>query len=168
MSVDTLREELKRRLLDGDFTCEKELTLSLISGKRKVVVIWHLSHEGPLRFGELSRLFKTSSHRILTKQLRELEMDGLITRQIFEGAVPKVEYRLTELGESIVPIVDMMWEWGKTNMFYYANKIRQGAAKDTHDSGHGAAGAGAAKVSEPAKAPPMPYAPQPIRTVQKP
>jgi DNA-binding HxlR family transcriptional regulator len=127
MPIVTLRAELKRRLLSGDFNCEKELTLSLISGKRKAVVIWHLAHEGPLRFGEMSRLFKTSSHRILTKQLRELESDGLIQRQIFETPVQKVEYSLTELGLTLVPIVDMMWEWGQKHMPYYAEKVVQNA-----------------------------------------
>ena len=123
MSI-TLREELNRRLLNGDFTCEKELTLSLISGKWKVVLIWHLSHEGPLRFGQMSRLFKNISSRILTKQLRELENDGLIFRKIYDSTPPKVEYHLTKLGKSIVPIVDGMWEWGRENMHYYMEKVR--------------------------------------------
>ena len=121
-----LREELKRRLLNGDFSCEKELTMSLLSGKWKIVIIWHLSHEGPMRFGGLLKLFKNRcSHRIMTKQLREMEFDGLISRCISEGSAPTVEYSLTELGESIVPIVDMMWSWGIEHMSYYAEKVRE-------------------------------------------
>jgi len=122
----TLRESLNRRLLNKDFTCEKELTLSLFSGKFKVVLIWHLSHEGPLRFGQMMRLFENISQRILTKQLREMEQDGLITRKIYDDSVPKkVEYSLTELGQTLVPIVDAMWMWGKEHMSYYAEKVRK-------------------------------------------
>jgi DNA-binding HxlR family transcriptional regulator len=119
-----LRYELKRRLLDGDFNCEKELTLSLISGKWKIVILWHLCHDGPMRFGELMHLFKKCSHRIMTKQLRELEYDGLIARQAYEGTIVKVEYSLTELGLSIVPIVDMMWSWGIEHMPIYTKKVQ--------------------------------------------
>jgi DNA-binding HxlR family transcriptional regulator len=119
-----LRHELRRRLLDGDFNCEKELTLSLISGKWKIVIIWHLCHEGPMRFGALIHLFKKCSHRIMTKQLRELEYDGLISRQSYEGLVAKVEYSLTELGMTITPIVDMMWSWGIEHMPFYAKKVQ--------------------------------------------
>ena len=121
----TLRESLNRRLLNNDFSCEKELTLSLISGKWKIVLIWHLAHEGPLRFGQMMRLFENISQRILTKQLREMELDGLITRKVIEGSVPKVEYSLTELGMTLVPIVDSMWLWGKEHMAHYAEKVRQ-------------------------------------------
>ncbi|MDR0381346.1 MAG: helix-turn-helix transcriptional regulator [Oscillospiraceae bacterium] len=121
----TLREELNRRLLNGDFSCEKELTLSLISGKWKIVLIWHLAHEGPLRFGQLSRLFRDISHRILTKQLREMEQDGLIIRKPYQTPQLKVEYLLTDLGWSIVPIVDAMWEWGRKHMHHYVEKVKR-------------------------------------------
>jgi len=120
----TLRESLNSRLLNNDFTCEKELTLSLFSGKWKVVLIWHLAHEGPLRFGQMMRLFENISQRILTKQLREMEQDGLISRKIYDDSVPKVEYSLTDLGMTLVPIVDLMWLWGKEHMSYYAEKVR--------------------------------------------
>jgi len=120
----TLRESLNQRLLNKDFTCEKELTLSLISGKWKVVLIWHLAHEGPLRFGQMMRLFENISQRILTKQLREMEQDGLILRKVYDETIPKVEYSLTELGMTLVPIVDAMWLWGQEHMSYYAEKVR--------------------------------------------
>ena len=132
-----LREELKRRLLDGDFNCEKELTMSLLSGKWKIVVIWHLSHEGPMRFGELLKLFDNRcSHRIMTKQLREMEYDGLITRNTYEDDGYRVEYSLTELGDSIVPVVDMMWSWGIEHMSYYAEKVREEHTSETVNTNH--------------------------------
>lgn len=126
---EQLREYLTRRLLNGEFNCEKELTLSIISGKWKIVILWHLGHEGPHRFGELFRLFKNISNRILTKQLRELEQDNIIKRVIYDENPPKVEYSMTEHGMTILPIVDVMFEWGKQNMAYYADLARKSHAE---------------------------------------
>ncbi len=119
-----LRAEIERRLRNNEFNCEKELTMSIISGKYKVVIIWHLGNEGPHRYGELFRLFKEISNRILTKQLRELEQDGIICRHIYPVVPPKVEYYLTDLGKTILPIVNDMWRWGKENMSYYFEKLQ--------------------------------------------
>lgn len=121
-----LREYLKRRLLNGEFNCEKELTLSIISGKWKIVILWHLGHEGQHRYGQLFRLFKNISNRILTKQLRELEQDNIITRIIHDENPPRVEYLMTERGFTLLPIVDAMFDWGKANMTYYAELARKG------------------------------------------
>lgn len=126
--VVTLREDLKKRLLNGEFNCEKELTLSIISGKWKIVILWHLGHEGPHRFGELFRLFKNISNRILTKQLRELEQDGMIERRIYDENLPHVEYLMTAHGMTILPIVDAMFDWGRANMTYYVD-----LAQKTHE-----------------------------------
>lgn len=120
-----LREELKRKLINGEFNCEKELTLSIISGKWKIVILWHLGHEGPHRFGELFRLFKNISNRILTKQLRELEQDNIITRNIYDEIPPRVEYLMTDRGMTILPIVDAMFDWGRTNMSFYAESAQR-------------------------------------------
>ncbi|MCD8141057.1 MAG: helix-turn-helix transcriptional regulator [Planctomycetaceae bacterium] len=129
MATEQLREYLRRRLLNGEFNCEKELTLSLLSGKWKIVILWHLGHEGPHRFGELFRLFKTISTRILTKQLRELEQDDIIARIDYEEKLPRVEYSMTERGMTLLPVVDAMFDWGKQNMAYYAEKAREGSGK---------------------------------------
>jgi DNA-binding HxlR family transcriptional regulator len=127
-----LRTEIERRLRNNEFNCEKELTMSIISGKYKIVIIWHLGNEGPHRNGELLRLFKDISNRILTKQLRELEQDGIISRHIYPVVPPKVEYYLTDLGKTILPIVNDMWLWGKENMAYYYEKLQ---SRDSLDSG---------------------------------
>ena len=124
-----LREDLKRRLLNGEFNCEKELTLSIISGKWKIVILWHLGHEGPHRFGELFRLFKNISNRILTKQLRELEQDNIITRNIYDENPPRVEYLMTGRGMTMLPIVDAMFDWGKRNMSFYAELAQKNETK---------------------------------------
>ncbi|MFJ7726141.1 winged helix-turn-helix transcriptional regulator [Neobacillus sp. NPDC097160] len=110
---DKLREEILERILNHDYHCEKELTLSIISGKWKVVILWHLGVEGPHRFSELQRLFPKISHKILTNQLRELMEDGIVHREVFPEIPPKVEYSMTELGMTLLPIVEMMYEWGK-------------------------------------------------------
>ncbi|TQR17766.1 winged helix-turn-helix transcriptional regulator [Psychrobacillus soli] len=110
---DKLREEIKERIIKQDYHCEKELTLSIISGKWKVVILWHLGVEGPHRFSELQRLFPKISHKILTNQLRELMEDGIVHREVFPEIPPKVEYSMTELGMTLLPIVEMMYEWGK-------------------------------------------------------
>ena len=110
---DTLRKEIKEKLEKGQFNCEKEFTLSIISGKWKVVIIWHLGHEGPYRFNELQRLFSNISHKVLANQLKELTEDGIITRKTFDEVPPKVEYSISELGSTLIPIVDMLYEWGK-------------------------------------------------------
>ncbi|MCM3738372.1 helix-turn-helix transcriptional regulator [Bacillus cytotoxicus] len=113
---DILREDIKQKILNGDFNCEKELTLSVFSGKWKVVILWHLGVEGPHRFSDLQRLFPKISHKILTNQLRELAEDGIIRREVFPESPPKVEYSMTELGMTLLPIVEMMYEWGKKRM----------------------------------------------------
>jgi DNA-binding HxlR family transcriptional regulator len=118
-----LRTEIEQRLRNHEFTCEKELTMSIISGKYKIVIIWHLGNEGPHRYGKLFKLFPGISNRILTKQLRDLEQDGIISRTIFPVVPPKVEYCLTEMGKTILPIVNDMWRWGKENMQYYYEKL---------------------------------------------
>lgn len=111
--MDTLRKEILERIINRDYHCEKELTLSIISGKWKVVILWHLGVEGPQRFSELQRLFPKISHKILTNQLRELIEDGIVHREVYPEIPPKVEYSMTELGMTLLPIVEMMYEWGK-------------------------------------------------------
>ncbi|MDR1895060.1 MAG: helix-turn-helix transcriptional regulator [Spirochaetales bacterium] len=119
-----LRAEIERKFRNHEFTCEKELTMSIISGKYKVVIIWHLGNEGPHRFGELFRLFPGISSRILTKQLRDLEQDGIISRVVYPVAPPKVEYFLSEMGQSLLPIVNEIWRWGKEHMQFYYEKFQ--------------------------------------------
>ncbi|MGA2493594.1 MAG: helix-turn-helix domain-containing protein [Roseiarcus sp.] len=124
----TLRRDLAAKISAGELHCEKELTMSIISGKYKVVVIWHLGHERPMRYAELHRLFKEISDRILTKQLSELEQDGVVARTVYAGSRPKVEYRLTDLGMSLVPIVDAIYAWGCQHLDFYLERDKVRAA----------------------------------------
>jgi len=117
--MDDLRSEIKREIECGEFNCEKELTLSIISGKWKIIIIYYLGTEGVLRFSEIKRLLPKITHKVLTTQIRELEEDGIVHRKVFPEVPSKVEYSLTALGESLIPIVLMMDEWGKKNIKHF-------------------------------------------------
>jgi DNA-binding HxlR family transcriptional regulator len=98
------------------FNCEKELTLSIIGGKWKILILWYLGNEGTKRFGELKALIPGVTQRMLVSQLRELEEDHIVHRKVYPVVPPKVEYSLTEQGESLMPILEAMYEWGKNYM----------------------------------------------------
>lgn len=99
--------------LGKDFACPMELSLSLIGGKWKAVILWHLAHDGTLRFGMLRRKFPSVTQKMLTQQLRELERDGMVNRVVYPEVPPKVEYSLTEIGLSLVPVLDALSSWGQ-------------------------------------------------------
>ena len=90
--------------------CPVETTLSLIGGKYKALILWHLS-AGTLRFSQLQKAV-TATPRMLTLQLRELENDGLISRTVYPEVPPRVEYAMTDLGRSLMPILTAIRDWG--------------------------------------------------------
>lgn len=90
------------------FHCPVEATLSVIGGKYKCVILYHLLIDGTLRFSELSRLMPQATAKMLTQQLRDLEHDGLILRKVYPVVPPKTEYSLTKQGQTIAPIVTAM------------------------------------------------------------
>ena len=96
------------------YSCPVELTLDRIGGKWKVVILWWL-RGGSKRFGELMHLMPEISQKVLTSQLRELEADGLIEREVLAESPPRVEYSLSAHGETLKPIMELMCEWGKAN-----------------------------------------------------
>lgn len=91
--------------------CPVAATLELIGGKYKALILWHLS-DGKLRFTELHKLIQGATPKMLTQQLRELESQKLIHREVYPIIPPKVEYSLTELGKSLIPILVAMRDWG--------------------------------------------------------
>jgi len=91
--------------------CPVEATLELIGGKYKALILWHLS-EGTLRFSELKKEISGATPKMLTQQLRELESQGLLHREVYPVIPPKVEYSLTELGKSLMPVLIAMRDWG--------------------------------------------------------
>ncbi|MCH6268510.1 winged helix-turn-helix transcriptional regulator [Neobacillus citreus] len=98
------------------FNCEKELTLEIIGGKWKMLILWYLGKEGTKRFNELKSLMPGITQRMLVNQLRELEEDQIVHREVYPVVPPKVEYSLTEQGKSLMPILESMYEWGKNYM----------------------------------------------------
>lgn len=90
-------------------------TLSLISGKYKMTILYCLMEFELVRFNEMKKYIKTISFKTLSITLKELEADGLIHREEFPQIPPKIEYSLTERGKSLIPILDAMCEWGTTN-----------------------------------------------------
>lgn len=95
-------------------SCPVNFTLDVIGGKWKALILYQLRF-GPKRFNELRRLLPTVTQRMLTAHLRELEADGVISRQIFPVIPPHVEYSLTALGDTLLPILTAMAEWGARN-----------------------------------------------------
>lgn len=91
--------------------CPVETTLTLISSKWKILILRDLM-TGTKRFGELKKSIGSVTQKVLTAQLREMETAGLLTRTVYAEVPPRVEYTLTELGYSLKPILDAMWNWG--------------------------------------------------------
>ncbi len=97
---------------DKEYKCGIDVTLALVGGKWKASILWHLAQE-TMRFSDLQRQFSDITRKMLTQQLRELEADGLVHREVYPQVPPKVEYSLTEKGKTIFPILDLMGEWGR-------------------------------------------------------
>lgn len=102
----------KKKRWDDIPGCSLEASLNVIGGKWKGVFLFHLL-DGTMRFNELFRLARGASPRLIVKQLRELEEDGLVHRKIYAVVPPKVEYSLTEEGRNLYNILHALSEWGK-------------------------------------------------------
>ena len=106
--------------------CPVETTLMLISDKWKVLILRDLM-PGTKRFGELKKSIGHVSQKVLTAQLRQMEESGLVSRKVYAEVPPRVEYTLTDLGYSLKPILDAMWNWGKA---YQEKKAREISASN--------------------------------------
>jgi DNA-binding HxlR family transcriptional regulator len=101
--------------------CPAELTLAMIGGRWKIPLIWRLLG-GKKRFSDLQRDLPEITQKMLTQQLREMEQDGLIHREVYPQVPPKVEYSLTPLGESLQPVVEVIVNWGLVQALPYQEK----------------------------------------------
>lgn len=90
-------------------------TMSLIQGKYKMFILYTLMEFGVVRFNEMQKYIGTITFKTLSSTLKQLEADGLIIRTEYPQIPPKVEYKLTERGQSLMPILDQMCEWGDRN-----------------------------------------------------
>ncbi len=115
---------------DRNFACTIEASMCFIGGKYKPLILWHLM-DGTKRFSELQRLLPQATARMLTIQLRELEKDQLIHREVYPVVPPKTEYSLTELGKTLRPLITELREWGK---FYFEYTNQQNPCDFSHEN----------------------------------
>ncbi len=92
--------------------CPVETALDVLAGKWKILILWYLRSETK-RFNELQKLLPRTTQKMLIQKLRELEEDGIIHREVYPVVPPKVEYSLTEYGETLKPIVKQLYLWGE-------------------------------------------------------
>ncbi len=100
------------------FHCPVEATLSVIGGKYKPIILYHLI-DRTLRFSELQRIMPQATQKMLTQQLRELEADGLVHREVYPVVPPKTEYSLTPYGRTLAPVLKTMCDWGREHLSEY-------------------------------------------------
>lgn len=106
----------------SSYQCEIEVTLEVLRGKWKALILWNLFQHKVVRYNELRRLIPSVSQKMLTQQLRDLEDHHLINRQVYNTVPPQVEYKLTEAGLALIPIMETMDQWGKKYVTYYSEK----------------------------------------------
>lgn len=99
------------KVKEEKYSSQVSLALEIIGGKWKMPIVWSLSSRS-MRYGELKKALPKVTHKMLTQQLRELEKDELIARKVYSQIPPKVEYSLTLLGKSVLPVIEMLIEWG--------------------------------------------------------
>jgi len=104
--------------------CAIDATMSLIEGRWKAVILCKLKEKGAMRFNHILKEVSAISPRMLTKQLKELERDGLISRKAYYEIPPRVEYMLTEFGGTLIPVLTAMSEWGLASMRRTAVNIK--------------------------------------------
>ena len=103
---------MKRHIYDCAEGCPVESTLQIISGKWKSVIIYHLIKQKNCRFNELQKLMPNCSRRMLSLQLKELENEQIISKTVYPSVPPKTSYRLTNIGNSLTPLILEMEKWG--------------------------------------------------------
>jgi DNA-binding HxlR family transcriptional regulator len=104
---------MKRYNLDGTFFyCPVDLTLSVVGGRWKGLVFWNL-RDGTKRYGELKKILVGINDKMLSQVLKELEKNGVVNRKVFDVVPPKVEYSLTKEGKKLLPVMQLMSNWGE-------------------------------------------------------
>ena len=95
--------------------CPAERAIYFLGGKWKIRILFTLFHNKTVRFNELKKVLKTITQQMLSKQLKELETDGIVNRKVHQVVPPKVEYSLTEFGLSVIPIIKSFSDWNRKN-----------------------------------------------------
>lgn len=94
-----------------EYSCPFDVFVNLISGKWKMIILWHLNKDGFKRFSEIQKIAPNASSKVLSTHLRQLEQDGLIFRKVYPEIPPRVEYHITDLGRSLWPVLLSMQKW---------------------------------------------------------
>jgi DNA-binding HxlR family transcriptional regulator len=110
---------------DVEFMCYFQLATMVIGGKWKPKVLFHLAQQEVVRFGAMRKAIFGITEKMLIQSLKELEKDGLVNRKVYRQVPPKVEYSLTDLGRSFIPVVNAMYEWGKSYASYLVAKEKK-------------------------------------------
>lgn len=113
--MGAVQQEISQLVLKEECSivrCPMTITLDIIGGKWKGMILYHLV-SGTRRFNELMRLMPDVTQRMLTRQLRELEEDGIILRKVYAEVPPKVEYSLSDVGQTLLPVIHSLSQWGK-------------------------------------------------------
>ncbi len=111
--LDKFPNQMKRQ---KDFNCSIGFAMTVIGNKWRAVILWHITRSYPIRYGELKKSIPYISHKVLSQELKNLEYDGLIIRIAYPTIPPKVEYILTERGQSLENILSELCLWGKKYM----------------------------------------------------
>jgi DNA-binding HxlR family transcriptional regulator len=109
--------------MKNHFGCPVQATSNVLAGKWKVLIVWHLSF-GSRRFAEIRNLLPGVTEKVLASQLRELERDGVITRQSAGTVPPRVDYSLSDAGQELVPVMEAMCSWGTKHLGVVPNLPR--------------------------------------------
>ncbi|WP_449407210.1 winged helix-turn-helix transcriptional regulator [Microbacterium maritypicum] len=125
-----MREKTERIVREWGDACDAEISIAVLGGAWKPSILSLLDEHEVLRFGELSRLLDEPTARVLTRQLRELEDDGLLIRTVYRQVPPKVEYRLSDLGRGAMPLIEVLTTWGGGYAAHQRRRLAESTAPE--------------------------------------
>ena len=112
-------------IMKNNIECPAERAIYFLGGKWKIRILFYLFKNKIVRFNKLKKELKTITQQMLSKQLKELEIDGIINREVHQVVPPKVEYSLTEFGLSVIPILKSFSDWNKKNIKTISQKLNK-------------------------------------------
>ena len=112
-------------IMKNNIECPAERAIYFLGGKWKIIILFYLFNNKIVRFNKLKKELKTITQQMLSKQLKELEIDGIIKREVHQVVPPKVEYSLTEFGLSVIPILKSFSDWNKKNTRTISQKLNK-------------------------------------------
>jgi DNA-binding HxlR family transcriptional regulator len=116
MDKDTIEEFPNQKKRQKDFKCSLGFAMTVIGSKWRAIILWHILNTHPIRYGELKKSIPNISHKVLSQELKNMEMDGLIERLVYAKIPPKVEYLPTTRGKSLKNILTDLCLWGREYM----------------------------------------------------